>query len=184
MHKNNDKSEILYDNHKLIIITDQVKIKGDKLEMSDNFKDFIKKIEENNINQTYKNSSEWFQKEIPFNIINEMYLSKLNDNLLEINNEKNIECDNEKVIIGISGLRIERKTFTIDIKLMNTYEEYNIMEYDLLEEIEENKKKELLNIKNIKNKLLEELKLLENKKDKLKKEISDIEEKELKLNNY
>ena len=178
------KSEILYDEQKLIILTDKLKLTGNQLEISDDFKTFINGLNENNVKNTYNNSKEWFKKEIPFEVINEMYLSKLNNNYLEINNNKNIELDNEEeVILLISGLRIERKTFTMDIELMDKSEKYNIMEYDLLEDIEENKKMELLKINDEKNKLLEELELIDNQKKIIEEKILELEEKEIRINN-
>ena len=139
--------------------------------------------EKNHIENTYKNGKEWFKKDIPFEIINGMYVSKLNNNILEIKNEKNIELENEKVILIISGLRIERKTFTMDIILMDKYGEYNLMEFDLLEDIEENKKKELFEIKNKKEKLKEEFEILEKKNKIIKEKITELEEMENEINN-
>ena len=177
------KSEILYNENKLIIITDEVKVNGNELELSEDLKIFINKIEKNHIENTYKNGKEWFKKDIPFEIINGMYVSKLNNNILEIKNEKNIELENEKVILIISGLRIERKTFTMDIILMDKYGEYNLMEFDLLEDIEENKKKELFEIKNKKEKLKEEFEILEKKNKIIKEKITELEEMENEINN-
>lgn len=167
------RSEISYKGDDLIIISDNCKLIDNKLILGDDFKKFIEKLESNNVDITFKNRDEWFNKDIPFEIINNMYKNILLGNELEINNNNNVVLNEEcKLLLHISGLKIQRKDFKLEIELLNIYHnDYENMEIDLVEDID--------NIL-LKGKIKEELKILLDKKLEIENKIKECKEK---LNN-
>ena len=142
-HENHYKSIISYDGEDFLLITNNLNLNNDKLILDEEFKKIIEGLDEHSINKTYENRELWFKKDIPSTIIRGMYEKVLDGDKLEILNCDDINVEDNKVILHISELIIQRKSFKMIIKLLNIYhDEYDEIEIDLIEDIDNIYKKE------------------------------------------
>jgi hypothetical protein len=179
------------------------------LNINDIFSKFIDDLEDNNIKYTFEHCEEWFNKDIPYDAIENMYENiDLENNKLKINfpyikekiqckiynnDKKNIEHselsedDNIVLILHIKGLKILKEKFYLDfyvnqIKLVNN--EYTILsEYSIIDDEE----LDYLTIDDLFdeeiNNVIEEDKLKKEKEKDLKKKMEELENELKKLNN-
>jgi len=179
------------------------------LNINDIFSKFIDDLEDNNIKYTFEHCEEWFNKDIPYDAIENMYENiDLDNNKLKINfpyikekiqckiynnDKKNIEHyelsedDNIVLILHIKGLKILKEKFYLDfyvnqIKLVNN--EYTILsEYSIIddEELDDLTIDDLFDEEI--NNVIEEDKLKKEKEKDLKKKMEELENELKKLNN-
>lgn len=76
------------------------------------FSELINELDNKNVNETHKNSEEWFNKDLPLDAIRDMYkFSNNNDNKLRFkipNEDGKVQCsiyNNERVYIDINELK-------------------------------------------------------------------------------
>ena len=179
------------------------------LNINDIFSKFIDDLEDNNIKYTFEHCEEWFNKDIPYDAIENMYENiDLENNKLKIifpyikekiqckiyNNDKKYiehselsEDDNIVLILHIKGLKILKEKFYLDfyvnqIKLVNN--EYTILnEYSIIddEELDDLTINDLFDEEI--NNVIEEEKLKKEKQKDLKKKMEELENELKKLNN-
>ena len=179
------------------------------LNINDIFSKFIDDLEDNNIKYTFEHCEEWFNKDIPYDAIENMYENiDLENNKLKINfpyikekiqckiynnDKKNIEHselsedDNIVLILHIKGLKILKEKFYLDfyvnqIKLVNN--EYTILnKYSIIddEELDDLTIDDLFDEEI--NNVIEEDKLKKEKEKDLKKKMEELENELKKLNN-
>jgi len=153
--KNIYYSNISYDNKPLFIQTSKVKMLSDTQNLSKDpsllfqiannnldFYDFFIKLDDKLIKETYKNGKEWFNKEIPLDIIDDMYkrtakpiaknnspsirfklptiqnkiVSKIYNQSKEFINVDNIAPETESILIlHIRGIKFMKQQYICDI---------------------------------------------------------------------
>ena len=66
------------------------------------FSRFLISLDENNIKNTFSNSKEWFNKELPYEAIDDMYQNTIKDTDIERNNLRvKIPIENDKILCSI-----------------------------------------------------------------------------------
>ena len=220
----NKKSIILYKNENnsdmLSIITPELKvleINNDNIvcKLQDNYDiNFIEKLKELdqlNISNTYFNSKDWFNKEIPIDVVNNFYKSAINDNKIKFNfkKENNVlkieyiidnnnnyleinklkENDSIKMKILYNGILFKKNEFNPiiyiqSIKISNKQNDNFISDDELSNNSSDDENFEeyfLDNLKKLKNNELDENDNLNNYKEL---ENNELENNELEDNDY
>lgn len=139
----NNEYDVLFQTKDIILKTGVVQTEREAhidLDVSGtDLEDFIKRLDETNINYIFKNCIDWFDNELPFDAIKEFYISNIQDGILRLSiplvrkkidirvydNKKNIISSDDltpgsKVVLvfRINGLKFLKKECLMDLDVV------------------------------------------------------------------